>query len=64
MRATRGRSAPARAAAVVGVSVLFDVLAFWADYALNNGLGPMYVSAQCPHARPPWWPSWVPLRIH
>lgn len=63
MWATRRRPRLVRILAGFGLALLFAALAFWADYALNNGLGPMYVSPRCPQGRPPWWPSWVPLRI-
>lgn len=63
MWATRGRPILVRILAVLGLALLFAAMAFYADYAVNNGLGPMYVSLRCPHGRPQWWPSWVPLRI-
>jgi hypothetical protein len=63
MWATRGRAPLVRILAVLGLGLLFAALTFWADYAFNNGLGSMYVSPRCPQGRPPWWPSWVPLRI-
>ncbi|MCP2341592.1 hypothetical protein [Actinomadura rupiterrae] len=63
MRLTRGRPRSVRVAAALAGAFLLAGLAFWGDYALNNGLGPMDVSRRCPQGRPPWWPSWVPLSI-
>jgi hypothetical protein len=61
---TRGHSAVIRAIAGLIGGLAICALAFWGDYALNNGmLHGFYLPSRCPGGRPPWWPSWLPLRI-
>lgn len=60
------RTRPAVVKGTIGctLGLVICVLAFWGDYALNNGMTHgFYLSSPCPGGRPPWWPTWLPLRI-
>lgn len=46
------------------LGVVICALAFWGDYAFNNGMTHgFYLPSMCPGGRPPWWPAWLSLRI-
>lgn len=59
---TRPRIVTVTAGCALGLVVC--ALAFWGDYALNNGMTHgFYLPSLCPGGRPPRWPAWLPLRI-
>ncbi|WP_406210308.1 hypothetical protein OH807_40420 [Kitasatospora sp. NBC_01560] len=57
---------PRGAAIAVGCLLAAAVCAavFVGDFAVNNGEAPgFYFPGLCPGGRPPWWPSWLPMRV-
>ncbi len=58
---SRRRSARELTGILAGVLMLSAVLAGDLEYNLAPPHGD-YVSARCPHGRPPWWPKPLPLR--
>jgi hypothetical protein len=60
----RRRSLAVRVVAGCALGLMICALAFWSDYALNNGMAHgFYLPSRCPGGRPPWWPIWLPLRV-
>jgi hypothetical protein len=60
----RTRPRVVKVAVGCALGLVICALAFWIDYALNNGMTHgLYLPSLCPDGRPPWWPTWLPLRI-
>ncbi|MGI5233616.1 hypothetical protein [Actinoallomurus sp. CA-142502] len=60
----RRRTRVVRVTVACALALVICALAFWGDYALNNGMTHgFYLPSLCPGGRPPWWPAWLPLRI-
>ncbi|GAA2795998.1 hypothetical protein GCM10010441_21520 [Kitasatospora paracochleata] len=58
----RSRRAAIAVGCLLGVAVCAAV--FVGDFALNNGeVAGAYLPGRCPGGRPPWWFSWLPMRV-